>query len=62
MKKIITRNEFLDMSMPKYEGKGEVISPRMILLPNNIGLINENKYKIRLDTTNDTVELTKLEH
>lgn len=58
--KIITKAHFREMAFPQGIGK-EVVSPRMELLPNDIGLINGNKYKITTDDKEDKVYLEKIE-
>lgn len=58
--KILTKEQFRQMAMPQGQGK-EVVSPRMELLPNDIGLINGNKYKITTEEFEDKVVFEKIE-
>lgn len=57
--KIITKEQFQEMAFPKLDGKS-VIEAKMVIHPNNIGVINGNKYSVRVND-DGLVELEKIE-
>lgn len=66
--KVLSKEQFREMISVKLEPyidnfktKYNIKEPRMRLLPNNIGLINGNKYKITIDEFKDIVEMIKIE-
>ena len=60
MTKQLTKEQFRQMAFPAIDGKN-VIPAKMELLPNNIGMINGNVYKIEIKAFEDLVTLERLE-
>jgi hypothetical protein len=58
--KIISKEQFREMSMPQGIGK-DVQSPKMELKPVNRGVINGNTYLIKVIDKENTVELHKID-
>lgn len=57
--KIISKEQFHEMAFPKFDGKN-VIEAKMVIHPNNTGVINGNKYSIKVND-DGLVELEKIE-
>lgn len=57
--KIITKEQFKEMAFPKFDGKN-IVEAKMAIHPNNTGVINGNKYSIRVNH-DGLVELKKIE-
>ena len=59
MTKLLTKEQFRKGFSPSLDGKN-CIEPKIQLLPNDMCMINGNKYRIRIDAE-DMVELEKVE-
>lgn len=59
MAKTLTKQQFQELAFPTVEEKN-VVEAKMIIHPNNIGVINGNKYSIRVND-DGLVELERIE-
>lgn len=60
--KILTKEQFNEMTSPTLDENGKLVATaRLQLHPTNIGIINGNKYSIKVYTHEDKVEMEKIE-